>query len=169
MWVLWHAIPKAWRLQTLRWGMRRRWPRQVLRGIERTVFSPAVAWVTFVVCFSVWHLPALYDLALSNNTIHALEHMVFLGSALLLWGQVIPAGPWQRPMGYLSGAIYMLSIGMYSGLRALRWTCPACWSSPWRSPSCWASGCVTMNSKIEPPGTLKRRLTLTRKALNRAS
>ena len=33
----------------------------------------------------LWHSPRLYQAALVNDTIHALEHGSFLGAALLFW------------------------------------------------------------------------------------
>jgi putative membrane protein len=42
----------------------------------------------------VWHWPTLYDLALTNDTIHDwCEHLIFLVVSLIFWTQVIPSPP----------------------------------------------------------------------------
>lgn len=38
-----------------------------------------------------WHVPAAYDAALANATVHHFEHLTMLGSALLAWGAVVVA------------------------------------------------------------------------------
>ena len=37
----------------------------------------------------VWHVPALYDLAVRNHTVHGLEHATFLLTAVLFWWSVL--------------------------------------------------------------------------------
>jgi cytochrome c oxidase assembly factor CtaG len=45
-----------------------------------------------------WHLPAAFDAALRVERFHALEHVSFLASGLLLWWPVAgPAPEWPRP------------------------------------------------------------------------
>ena len=39
----------------------------------------------------VWHVPALYDLALRNGGLHVLEHCLFFGTGLLFWGVAFDA------------------------------------------------------------------------------
>ncbi|MCI0547102.1 MAG: cytochrome c oxidase assembly protein [Candidatus Rokubacteria bacterium] len=63
-----------------------------LRELGRVLAHPAVAWVAFTVAFWVWHIPALYDLALREEGWHDAEHAAFLGAALLFWRPVIL--PW---------------------------------------------------------------------------
>jgi putative membrane protein len=45
-----------------------------------------------------WHLPPAFDAALRVEWLHALEHVSFLGTGLLLWWPVAgPAPEWPRP------------------------------------------------------------------------
>src|SRR4051794_5036356 len=47
---------------------------RVLRGrFVRVVGSPVFAWVAFFAVMWAWHLPALYDAALRNDGVHAVE------------------------------------------------------------------------------------------------
>jgi len=58
----------------------------------------------------VWHWPALYDLALTNETIHDwCEHLTFLAVSVLFWTQVIPSAPLRPRLGY---AGQMVCVGV---------------------------------------------------------
>ena len=79
-----------------------RWVRGiVLRGLSsaggrrltRGLLHPGVGWIAFALSFWVWHVPALYDLALDSDFWHHIEHTCFLVSALLFWRPVILAWP----------------------------------------------------------------------------
>jgi putative membrane protein len=58
------------------------------RPVGRALTHPVVAFLLFNAIFSVWHVPALYDLALRNDSVHILEHVLFLGTAILAWWPV---------------------------------------------------------------------------------
>jgi cytochrome c oxidase assembly factor CtaG len=66
------------------------WP--ALQRFGRRLTHPLVCWVSFVVTTWLWHVPALYELALRSPAWHQLEHVCFLLSALLFWWPVIQ--PW---------------------------------------------------------------------------
>jgi putative membrane protein len=37
----------------------------------------------------VWHVPAVYELALRNEAVHVLEHATFVVAGLLVWSQLV--------------------------------------------------------------------------------
>jgi putative membrane protein len=51
----------------------------------RLLASPLTAWLLFAVAVWAWHLPAFYEAALLNETVHAIEHLVLLATAMLFW------------------------------------------------------------------------------------
>jgi cytochrome c oxidase assembly factor CtaG len=55
-------------------------------SLRRALTHPLVAWTLFNVTMIVWHVPALYDLALRNGALHVLEHGLFFFTGLLFWG-----------------------------------------------------------------------------------
>jgi cytochrome c oxidase assembly factor CtaG/polyferredoxin len=71
-----------------------RW--NVLRGLGAALISPAFAWAAYNVSTAGWHLPALYELALSSPPWHRLEHACFFWTAILFWWPVIQPWP-SRP------------------------------------------------------------------------
>jgi cytochrome c oxidase assembly factor CtaG len=60
-----------------------------LTGFVRWARHPIVAFFTFNIVFALAHVPSFYELTLSNEALHALEHLVFVGTAMLMWMPVL--------------------------------------------------------------------------------
>jgi putative membrane protein len=60
---------------------------------------PLLAWVVFAAVNWGWHFSSLYDQALEVSWLHDLQHLTFLGAALLFWWPVVGADParWRLP------------------------------------------------------------------------
>ena len=60
---------------------------------------PLLAWVLFAAVNWGWHFSSLYDQALEVSWLHDLQHLTFLGAALLFWWPVVAADParWRLP------------------------------------------------------------------------
>jgi putative copper resistance protein D len=79
---------------------RRRWILPVLHSrVMRVLAFPVVAWIVFAGVMWVSHFSPLFDAALEDPLIHDLEHVLFLGSALLFWWPAVARdpGPWRMP------------------------------------------------------------------------
>jgi putative membrane protein len=71
----------------------------------RVLAHPLVALPLWAANFVVWHLPTLFDAALRDDAIHALQHSLFVALGMLLWAALIeplpgPAwftAPWKIP------------------------------------------------------------------------
>lgn len=62
------------------------------RRARRRVGDPSplvVATAVHIAVTWVWHAPALYDLAVRVEAVHALEHAAFLGTAVWVWSEVV--------------------------------------------------------------------------------
>jgi putative membrane protein len=88
-----------------------------LRPIENALgplAHPVTALAALVVVVSVWHLPAMYELALDHPLAHELEHFSFFAVGLGFWWYVLePVPPRHRlegmaTMGYMLGAKLLL-------------------------------------------------------------
>ena len=67
--------------------------------VVRVLGFPVVAWLLFAGVMWATHFSPLFDLALENRLVHDLEHVLYLGSALLFWWPAVgldPA-PWRLP------------------------------------------------------------------------
>ncbi|MBE2316441.1 cytochrome c oxidase assembly protein [Solirubrobacter sp. CPCC 204708] len=75
----------------------------LLRAIPwlRAFGHPVVALVAWTANFYVWHLPALYQGAVSNDTVHALQHMLFVSFGIAMWMALL--GPLPKPGWFGNG------------------------------------------------------------------
>jgi putative membrane protein len=73
----------------------------------RLVSNPIVAWATFFAVLWVAHLTGLYEAALRNTGIHALEHITFLLAALMFWAPIVRADPSPSVLSYPAKILYL--------------------------------------------------------------
>ena len=92
-------------------------PSRLMRGVLRPLFSSGiphkigafltrlrVAWLIWTLAFLIWHIPRMYDLALSNEYVHEYgEHASFFLASLIFWWPVIAPWPFRQPGTTRSG------------------------------------------------------------------
>jgi cytochrome c oxidase assembly factor CtaG len=115
-WPLWRGVPLPLRRAGLGWMIRQPWPRRTLAALSNVVLSPGVAWALFTGGFTLWHIPALYDAALEQQPLHALEHLTFLVAGLLFWTQVMPSRHARHPLSFARRAVYVAAAGVASSV-----------------------------------------------------
>src|SRR5262249_32271743 len=99
--LLWLGVPLFPLLRGLPRPVRVYWVAPLLSSPPlRRLFGrsthPLTALPLFLAATWFWHLPAIYDLALRASGWHYLQHVCFLGAALLFWYPVVrpyPARP----------------------------------------------------------------------------
>lgn len=86
----------------LLWAMpaaaRRALGRHLVRGTPlRTFWSMLVAlplaWCLHAITIWLWHVPVLYEAALGHPALHALQHLMFIATAVLFWWPVVGPAP----------------------------------------------------------------------------
>ena len=95
--------------------------------------APPVAWSLHALALWSWHTPAWFEAGLNHAAIHDLQHVSFLGSALLFWWALIR----RRPDGM--AVLYLLTTMLHTGfLGALLTFAPSVWyptyagaANPW--------------------------------------
>jgi putative membrane protein len=75
------------------WAISRGWPRCALGWVTR----PVPAFLIFNATLALWHLPRLYGLALENEGVHILQHMMLLVGAGIGWWPVVGHFPSAAP------------------------------------------------------------------------
>lgn len=105
------GLPTAWSRGLAGWWHRR----SLLQSMWGTMRRPLVVWVLYTGTLTLWHLPVFYQAALRYEFIHALEHAIFFGAALLFWRTVARCG---RPGGlnYAKGAFFIFATTIYSAV-----------------------------------------------------
>ncbi len=78
------AIPMRWRRALGRLTRAR-----PLRATWRALTEPVAAFGIQTVALWAWHAPRLYQAALASEAVHALQHLSFLGAALLYWWSLL--------------------------------------------------------------------------------
>jgi cytochrome c oxidase assembly factor CtaG len=79
----------------------------LVRRIARWLTQPLIAFLIFNLNYAAWHFPMMYQATLLNENIHILEHLLFLGTAVLNWwpvlgqAQELPRLPYPGQMLYL--------------------------------------------------------------------
>jgi putative membrane protein len=124
---LW-ALPLAWRRKVGDWA-----DRPPVTAAWSFLTLPLVAWVLHAIAIWLWHAPALYQATLDSEAVHTLQHLSFLGTALLFWWTVLRwrEGRLGRPAAVLSvfttsvhtsllGALLAFSSSLWYPLYATR-------------------------------------------------
>jgi cytochrome c oxidase assembly factor CtaG len=76
--------------------------KRVLYRVGHWLRQPAISCGLLIIGTYMWHWPALYDLALTNDAIHDwCEHLTFLAVSVLFWTQVIPSPPLRPRLSYI--------------------------------------------------------------------
>jgi putative membrane protein len=91
-------------------GTRRRWLLATLRsGPARLFGNPLVAWALFFVVLWGIHFTGIYEAALHNDGLHALEHVALLVTALLFWMPIVRADPAPSGLSYPARILYLFA------------------------------------------------------------
>ncbi|HWK81124.1 MAG TPA: cytochrome c oxidase assembly protein, partial [Thermomicrobiales bacterium] len=122
--VFLNGVPRGWRrpLATL--------PHRIpgLAVLLGVLTMPAVAWLVHAGTLWAWHIPWLYDAAVQNERLHAVEHATFVITALLYWWTIVPAGAHTRnALGPAMGILSVFAMGMQSAALGIILTF---WSTP---------------------------------------
>lgn len=59
-------------------------PRPIMK-LAQVLTRPLVALALFNTTLLLWHMPAAYELALQDRGVHILQHLLFLGTAMVMW------------------------------------------------------------------------------------
>jgi putative membrane protein len=91
-----------------------------LRAAGSFLLRPWVAVTMFSGVMILWHVPALFDLAQTNQAVHIwLMHGSFFAAGVLFWLQFIPSPPFRRRMPDVSQAIALISTNLVMWVLAM--------------------------------------------------
>ena len=112
----------------------------ITRLVERAIAvlsAATVAWALHAAAIIIWHVPVLFDAAVHNDAVHALQHASFFGTALIFWWGLL-RGRGQRA-AYGISVLSVFTTAVYtSAIGALLSVAPTAWYSPYaESPHAW--------------------------------
>ena len=100
------GAPSSWFTWLLEW--------RLIGWVLRRIGRPFPSLLLYVGAIWIWHVPSLYEAALVNPTIHAGEHLCFLGTALLYWWPICRSRTHPAPMSELISLAYLFAAGVGS-------------------------------------------------------
>lgn len=107
--LLW-GLPFTWRRSLAGFGRQR----HIRRG-RNVLTIPVIAWLGYALALWLWHTPAAYQAAVRNETLHILEHVSFLASALLLWWTALVSVR-ATSFGFGTGVFLLFTTSLQAGL-----------------------------------------------------
>jgi cytochrome c oxidase assembly factor CtaG/cytochrome c2 len=113
---------------TLRRGLAQFWHRRRgWRWLAHIAGLPLTVWLVSTAVLWVWHVPELYEAALEDDLVHALEHAAFLSTAWFFWGCVLALSR-HRAAGDGIAILLLFTTTLQSGiLGALMTFAPTPW------------------------------------------
>lgn len=89
--------------------------RPKIAGIERVLSNPFVSWTAAAAALGLWHIPLFYNFALAHETVHILEHLIFLVTATMFWWPVLTPIPELR-LGAGATCLYLFLASLFNSI-----------------------------------------------------
>ncbi len=102
------------------WGWRWLLERPRVRPVWAALASVPMGFALYTIVFSLWHVPAFYDLMMRRHGIHVLMHLMVMGTAVLMWWPVVQSVAVRRPFSPPARLLYLFVLGTpMTGVAAL--------------------------------------------------
>jgi putative membrane protein len=79
----------------------------------RPLAHPLVALPLWTLNLYVWHVPYLYESAVANDAVHALEHVSFFSAGALMWAAVVEVLPGPAWFGTAAKLGYVVAVRLF--------------------------------------------------------
>jgi|GEM_PF-173650 len=84
-----------------------------VRRVAYTITRPVPAFVVYNLTTVIWHVPALYNLALEDHPFHIFEHLLFMSTACVFWWPLIGSLP-EVPRPAYGAQIFYVFANMFA-------------------------------------------------------
>jgi putative membrane protein len=89
---------------------------QALEHAAGPLAHPAFAVGFYIAVMWAWHIPTLYDAALRNQSVHAIEHVMLATAGILYWWHLFSPIRQRQRLGGLGPVVYMASTKLLVGM-----------------------------------------------------
>ena len=103
------GLPHQWKAPVLSIGRQR-----LIKRAWLTISAPMAAWLLHALALWAWHAPKLFVAALQSDFVHALQHISFLGSALLFWWALLHKRAGR--LGYGGAILYVFTTAVHTSV-----------------------------------------------------
>jgi putative membrane protein len=76
---------------------------------EGVLGTPAIAWMAGIGAMALWHIPVLFNAALSHEALHIFEHLTLLIGGTIFWWRILSPVPECRLRPVPHGAAYLFT------------------------------------------------------------
>src|SRR6185436_8011077 len=91
--------------------------------LARFFTRPKIAFVVFNLVLAAWHVPALYNTAMANHSVHIVQHLMFMVAATLLWWPILSPLPELPRLSYPMQMLYLFLTTLPMSVVAVYITC----------------------------------------------
>ncbi|HEY0139765.1 MAG TPA: cytochrome c oxidase assembly protein [Thermoanaerobaculia bacterium] len=102
-----HGLPQRPRAHAIALARR-------IRSPWRALTHPIVVLIVHAVALWMWHIPVLFEAALANELIHAVQHLMFFVTAALFWWSIIH-GRYGK-VGYGIAVFFVFAMMMHTSV-----------------------------------------------------
>lgn len=99
-------------LGTPGWMFRPLIQRNMIFRLARLITRPVPAFFMFNATFSIWHIPALYNLSVISHEVHIGEHLLFIATAMIMWWPLTSNVPELPRLSYPLAIIYLFLLSI---------------------------------------------------------
>src|SRR5688500_15570950 len=110
--LLMMVVPPLFLLGLPAWMLRPLLAPRAVAAVARFFTSPLIAFAIYNVVFVLWHFPFMYNTALENHDVHIIQHLMFIGSSVLMWWPVVNPVPELMRMPGPVQILYLFGIGI---------------------------------------------------------
>jgi putative membrane protein len=82
------------------------------RELSRVILHPVFAWFAMNVAYVVWHVPAMFEVALHSENWHTFEHLCFFLTSVAFWWIVIQPWPSRAHWSRWFVVLYLVSADL---------------------------------------------------------
>ena len=86
-------------------------PNWAFRGLK-ILTNPVGAFLVFNLVFSIWHLPSLYHVSVTNHGVHFVEHLLMVGTGVLVWWPLTSTMPELPKMSPPVAMLYLFGLSL---------------------------------------------------------
>ena len=105
-------VPPLWLMGLPAWSLRPVLRQRFVRACGRVLTGPLVAFALYNATFIGWHFPTAYNWALVNHDAHILQHIMFIGVAVLMWWPVVSPVPELERLQTPARILYLFALGI---------------------------------------------------------
>lgn len=84
----------------------------LLFRFAKLITHPILAFSIFNLMFSIWHIPSLYNLSVTNHSIHITEHLIFIVTAVIMWWPLMSNMPELPRLNYPLQMAYLFLLSV---------------------------------------------------------